>query len=121
MGESKDKKTIDSRVFCLIPVVLAKCPQTWTRFGTGRTTFYDLSPRQLFLNFDQRALLVRGDSLTMAFSFGFSGDDIDMDDSEVNDGVPEIVPSRGTTNSLPELVKACRHDIDEWVSRVVFF
>ncbi|EPS25998.1 hypothetical protein POX_c04373 [Penicillium oxalicum] len=52
----------------------------------------------------------------MAFSFGFSGDDIDMDDSEVNDGVPEIVPSRGTTNSLPELVKACRHDIDEWLS-----
>ncbi|KAJ5491514.1 hypothetical protein N7539_003081 [Penicillium diatomitis] len=52
----------------------------------------------------------------MAFSFGFSGDDIDMDDSELSNSVPEIVATNGTANSLPELVKARKHDINEWLS-----
>lgn len=53
----------------------------------------------------------------MAFSFGFSGDDIDMDDSEMNNGVPDVLPARSTTNSLPELVKPSKHDINDWVSQ----
>lgn len=52
----------------------------------------------------------------MAFSFGFSGDDIDMDDSEMNNGVPDVLPPKNTTNSLPELVKPSKHDINDWVS-----
>ena len=56
----------------------------------------------------------------MAFSFGFSGDDIDIDDSEINNGVPDVLPPRGATNSLPELVKPSKHDINEWVSQRTF-
>lgn len=52
----------------------------------------------------------------MAFSFGFSGDDIDMEDSEINTGVPDVLPPKNTTNSLPELVKPKKHDINDWVS-----
>lgn len=54
----------------------------------------------------------------MAFSFGFAGDDIDIDDTEVNNESP-FVPAaagQGAGNSLPELVKANKHDMDEWVS-----
>ncbi|CAI7634117.1 unnamed protein product [Penicillium pancosmium] len=54
----------------------------------------------------------------MAFSFGFSGDDIDIDDTEVNNESP-FVPTaagQGAGNSLPELVKANKHDMDEWLS-----
>jgi hypothetical protein len=57
----------------------------------------------------------------MAFSFGFSGDDIDIDDSEISNGVPDVLPPRGTTNSLPELVKPSKHDINEWVSQCTYF
>ena len=53
----------------------------------------------------------------MAFSFGFSGDDIDIDESENNTGVPDILASSATSNSLPDLVKASKHDMNEWVSQ----
>lgn len=53
----------------------------------------------------------------MAFSFGFSGDDIDIDDTEVGNDVQDIQGSSTAVNSLPELVKACKHDIEDWVSR----
>lgn len=52
----------------------------------------------------------------MAFSFGFSGDDIDIDDSEVNNDTQDVFIPTGNSNSLPELVKASKHDMDEWVS-----
>lgn len=52
----------------------------------------------------------------MAFSFGFSGDDIDIDDTELNNEAPVVTSAQGTTNSLPELVKANKHDMNEWVS-----
>lgn len=51
----------------------------------------------------------------MAFSFGFAGDDIDIDDTDVNDTQDVFVPT-GISNSLPELVKPCKHNLDEWVS-----
>jgi protein-histidine N-methyltransferase len=52
----------------------------------------------------------------MAFSFGFSGDDIDMDDSDINNGVLDVLPPKHSANSLPELVKPSKHDINDWVS-----
>jgi protein-histidine N-methyltransferase len=52
----------------------------------------------------------------MAFSFGFSGDDIDMDDSDINNGLPDVLLPKDTANSLPELVKPSKHDINDWVS-----
>ncbi|KAJ5658128.1 uncharacterized protein N7484_001777 [Penicillium longicatenatum] len=51
----------------------------------------------------------------MAFSFGFAGDDIDIDDTDVNDTQDAFV-STGISNSLPELVKPCKHNLDEWLS-----
>lgn len=51
----------------------------------------------------------------MAFSFGFAGDDIDIDDTDVTD-TQDVFVSTGTNNALPELVKPCKHDLDEWVS-----
>jgi protein-histidine N-methyltransferase len=52
----------------------------------------------------------------MAFSFGFSGDDIDMDDSDINNGAPDVLPPKDAANSLPDLVKPSKHDINHWVS-----
>ncbi|KAJ5082031.1 hypothetical protein N7532_011074 [Penicillium argentinense] len=52
----------------------------------------------------------------MAFSFGFSGDDIDIDDTELNNETPDVAVPQGKTNFLPELVKANKHDMDEWLS-----
>ncbi|KAJ5286852.1 hypothetical protein N7478_002538 [Penicillium angulare] len=52
----------------------------------------------------------------MAFSFGFSGDDIDIDDSEINNDAQDVFVPNGKTNSLPELVKASKHNMDEWLS-----
>ncbi|KAL5365814.1 hypothetical protein BJX96DRAFT_19866 [Aspergillus floccosus] len=50
----------------------------------------------------------------MAFSFGFSGDDIDIDDSELHeDGVNSLAQTEG--NALPALVPAQKHDIKEWI------
>lgn len=52
----------------------------------------------------------------MAFSFGFSGDDIDIDESENNNAVPDVLIPPGISNSLPEPAKARKHDMNEWVS-----
>lgn len=52
----------------------------------------------------------------MSFSFGFSGDDIENEEAETNNGVYYTTPPQGTSNDLPELVKASRHDMDQWVS-----
>lgn len=51
----------------------------------------------------------------MAFSFGFFGDDIDADESELVD-VPENNGSVDNAEPLPELVEAKRHGVGEWVS-----
>ncbi|KAH8433649.1 protein-histidine N-methyltransferase [Aspergillus melleus] len=51
------------------------------------------------------------------FSFGFSGDDIDIDDSElnaVNEG--DVSLPQDNQNELPPLVEARKHDMKEWVS-----
>ena len=52
----------------------------------------------------------------MAFSFGFSGDDIDIDDSEINADFSDVPSQPAVGNSLPELVKASKYDMNEWVS-----
>lgn len=51
----------------------------------------------------------------MAFSFGFSGDDIDIDEFEGNNEIPGVSSLREKDHSLPELVKASQHDMDNWV------
>lgn len=51
----------------------------------------------------------------MAFSFGFSGDDIDIDEFEGNNELPDVFPLREKDSSLPELVKANQHDMNDWV------
>lgn len=50
------------------------------------------------------------------FSFGFSGDDIDVDadDTQVND-IKGTGAQETNTPTLPEPVKAQRHEMDEWV------
>lgn len=52
----------------------------------------------------------------MAFSFGFSGDDIDIDDSENHNDFSDVPSLQAVSNSLPELMKANKHDMNEWVS-----
>ncbi|KAJ5997648.1 hypothetical protein N7499_005957 [Penicillium canescens] len=52
----------------------------------------------------------------MAFSFGFSGDDIDIDDSEINNDICPVLSQQNVGNSLPELVRASKHDMNEWLS-----
>lgn len=52
----------------------------------------------------------------MAFSFGFAGDDIDIDDSDANNDFSDVPSQHAAANSLPELVKANKHDMNEWVS-----
>ncbi|GES56979.1 histidine protein methyltransferase 1 [Aspergillus terreus] len=49
----------------------------------------------------------------MAFSFGFSGDDIDIDDSELHEEGVNLAQTED--NGLPALVPAQRHDIKEWI------
>ncbi|KAL4969254.1 protein-histidine N-methyltransferase [Aspergillus stella-maris] len=55
--------------------------------------------------------------MASGFSFGFSGDDIDMDieDTETN-GIGSGVQQDNGASNLPELVKAQRHDMSEWLS-----
>jgi hypothetical protein len=69
-------------------------------------------------DFGDQVLCTFGDlhNAVMAFSFGFSGDDIDLEDSEINNDTQDVVMPNGNTNSLPELVKASKHDMDGWVS-----
>ncbi|CBF84871.1 hypothetical protein AN1445.2 [Aspergillus nidulans FGSC A4] len=52
------------------------------------------------------------------FSFGFSGDDIDidLDENELDDATESGHQDAGTASTLPELVKAQKHEIDEWLS-----
>ncbi|RMJ26313.1 hypothetical protein PHISP_02799 [Aspergillus sp. HF37] len=50
----------------------------------------------------------------MTFSFGFSGDDIDADESELID-VQEHNSSVDNDEPLPELMEAKRHGIGEWL------
>ncbi|KAF7594261.1 hypothetical protein BBP40_009813 [Aspergillus hancockii] len=55
--------------------------------------------------------------MASTFSFGFSGDDIDMDDSELNaidEGNTSI--AQENSSSLPELIAARRHEIGELIS-----
>ncbi|KAL2814785.1 hypothetical protein BJX63DRAFT_190860 [Aspergillus granulosus] len=50
------------------------------------------------------------------FSFGFSGDDIDIDDADIQEvGQQSIGQEAGTTSTLPELMKAQRHGMDDWL------
>ncbi|KAL4888694.1 hypothetical protein BDV59DRAFT_136724 [Aspergillus ambiguus] len=50
----------------------------------------------------------------MAFSFGFSGDDIDIDESELHEeGVGSH--TQNESNALPALIPAQKHDIKEWL------
>lgn len=53
--------------------------------------------------------------MTSAFSFGFSGDDID--ETEINDVNEGGAQEASAVSTLPELVTAQRHEISEWVSR----
>ncbi|PLB44729.1 hypothetical protein P170DRAFT_265659 [Aspergillus steynii IBT 23096] len=55
--------------------------------------------------------------MASAFSFGFSGDDIDIDDSELN-GIEDgnVSLPQDNKNELPSLVEARKHDMKEWVS-----
>lgn len=54
----------------------------------------------------------------MAFSFGFSGDDIDIDESEINNNTQDVPIAQGTNKDLPALIKASKHDMNEWVSEI---
>jgi protein-histidine N-methyltransferase len=54
--------------------------------------------------------------MTSTFSFGFAGDDIDVDETEVNDVNEGDVQDSGATPTLPELLKAQRHEMSDWVS-----
>ncbi|KAL4951317.1 hypothetical protein BDW69DRAFT_186521 [Aspergillus filifer] len=55
--------------------------------------------------------------MASGFSFGFSGDDIDMDieDTETNDVGSGVEQDKAASN-LPELVRAQRHDMSDWLS-----
>lgn len=59
-------------------------------------------------------------SCIMAFSFGFSGDDIDIEDAEVDQqdqqGHGNAIPTADEDAALPKLVEARRHEMGEWVS-----
>ncbi|KAL2794089.1 hypothetical protein BJX66DRAFT_208265 [Aspergillus keveii] len=50
------------------------------------------------------------------FSFGFSGDDIDIDDADVQVVDQQNVgQGASATSTLPELVQAQRHEMNEWL------
>lgn len=59
----------------------------------------------------------------MTFSFGFSGDDIDIDidESEIEQGDQgnNVISAQNQDGSLPEPVKAKRHEMEEWVGYIV--
>ncbi|PYH46660.1 protein-histidine N-methyltransferase [Aspergillus saccharolyticus JOP 1030-1] len=55
--------------------------------------------------------------MTSTFSFGFAGDDIDIDDTEVSDvNQADFTFRRGVSDALPELVPARRHHMSEWIT-----
>ncbi|KAL3465378.1 hypothetical protein BJX64DRAFT_253063 [Aspergillus heterothallicus] len=50
------------------------------------------------------------------FSFGFAGDDIDIDDADVLEVGGQIISQEtSAASTLPELVKAQRHDMNGWL------
>ncbi|RJE25430.1 hypothetical protein PHISCL_02253 [Aspergillus sclerotialis] len=53
--------------------------------------------------------------MASTFSFGFSGDDIDIDESEINDEQEQTTSAEGAGNPLPELIEAKTHEIGEWL------
>ena len=59
--------------------------------------------------------------MASGFSFGFSGDDIDIDESEINDEQEHTTSAAGADDPLPELIEAKKHDIGEWVSLFFIF
>lgn len=60
-------------------------------------------------------------AMASAFSFGFSGDDIDVDESEMNDfGTEDTVHAQGAVDNLPKLLEAEKHDMKEWVSLLIY-
>ncbi|PYH72378.1 protein-histidine N-methyltransferase [Aspergillus vadensis CBS 113365] len=54
--------------------------------------------------------------MTSTFSFGFAGDDIDIDDTEMNEThETNNVQNAGAGSTLPELIPAKKHDVAEWI------
>ncbi|THC91531.1 hypothetical protein EYZ11_009017 [Aspergillus tanneri] len=53
--------------------------------------------------------------MASTFSFGFSGDDIDIDESEFNSTENVSLP-QGNDDALPSLVGARKHDMKDWTS-----
>ena len=53
--------------------------------------------------------------MIMAFSFGFSGDDVGAEDVEISDDGLNISAQNDMTTSLPTLAQADKHNVDEWV------
>ncbi|PLN75363.1 hypothetical protein BDW42DRAFT_199512 [Aspergillus taichungensis] len=53
------------------------------------------------------------------FSFGFSGDDIEADEADLQSGLDQgssgSAVAQGKDSALPELVPAQRHEISEWI------
>ena len=58
--------------------------------------------------------------MTSTFSFGFAGDDIDIDDTEMNEThQTHNDQNAGAGSTLPELIPAKKHDVAEWVSNSI--
>ncbi|GKZ36113.1 hypothetical protein AbraIFM66950_007020 [Aspergillus brasiliensis] len=54
--------------------------------------------------------------MTSTFSFGFTGDDIDIDDTEMNETHDTNNDQNiGAGSALPELIPAKKHDVAEWI------
>ncbi|OJJ71560.1 hypothetical protein ASPBRDRAFT_195731 [Aspergillus brasiliensis CBS 101740] len=54
--------------------------------------------------------------MTSTFSFGFAGDDIDIDDTEMNETHDTNNDQNiGAGSALPELIPAKKHDVAEWI------
>ncbi|BCS03818.1 protein-histidine N-methyltransferase [Aspergillus luchuensis] len=54
--------------------------------------------------------------MTSTFSFGFAGDDIDIDDTEMNEThETHSDQNAGAGSTLPELIPAKKHDVAEWI------
>ncbi|PWY62869.1 hypothetical protein BO83DRAFT_349040 [Aspergillus eucalypticola CBS 122712] len=54
--------------------------------------------------------------MTSTFSFGFAGDDIDIDDTEMNETHETLSnQNAGAGSALPELIPAKKHDVAEWI------
>ncbi|RAL01544.1 protein-histidine N-methyltransferase [Aspergillus ibericus CBS 121593] len=57
--------------------------------------------------------------MASTFSFGFAGDDIDIDDTEVNEiNETNNNQSLNAGAALPELIAAKKHDMAEWVPSI---